>query len=196
MDGTLIDSSALISGAINHVRTQLGLKALDKDLILKNINDPHIDAAPYFYGTPSFTQEQYDYFDAYYNQNLTKEVYLYEGIADLLQELSKTKTLCVATNASEKYAHELLKALNVASYFTHIVGVNGTHKPKPAPDMLEHIISLSGTAKKDAVLIGDSQKDLLAAQHANIDSRLVGWGFSTYEDAIDDVEGLKKSINI
>ena len=58
MDGTLIDSGNVISNTINFVRTNLGLPLMPKEDLLKNINNPDINSAKFFYGTQAFTPEQ------------------------------------------------------------------------------------------------------------------------------------------
>jgi phosphoglycolate phosphatase len=192
MDGTLIDSSRLIGGAINHVRDALGLTPMPIDHIVKHVNEPSINPAEFFYKTPSFTDEQYRLFDEYYHNNLTDSITLYDGIIELLDAL-KTKTLTVATNASDAFANRLLEEMELSHYFTHIQGVNGILKSKPSPDMLNHLLKQTQIDKHATVLIGDSIKDKLAADQAGIDSFLVNWGFTEHaEGALASVEELQK----
>ena len=42
MDGTLINSGTAISNTINYVRRNLGFEKLEKEYILKKVNDPGI----------------------------------------------------------------------------------------------------------------------------------------------------------
>ena len=58
MDGTLINSSTIISDTINYVRTNIGLSQMDQKTLLENINNPHINPAEFFYETSSFTPRQ------------------------------------------------------------------------------------------------------------------------------------------
>jgi phosphoglycolate phosphatase len=53
MDGTLINSSTIISDTINYVRTNIGLSQMDQKTLLENINNPHINPAEFFYETYS-----------------------------------------------------------------------------------------------------------------------------------------------
>lgn len=48
MDGTLINSSTIISDTINYVRTNIGLSQMDQKTLLENINNPHINPAEFF----------------------------------------------------------------------------------------------------------------------------------------------------
>jgi len=191
MDGTLIDSSNAIVNTINYVRTNIGFERLEKAYILEHINDPTINSAEFFYGTKHFTDEQTFLFEDYYNKNCLNEIYLYDGIKELIQNLSKDCKLAVATNASSIFAKKMLVHLDVHHYFDMLVGYNDVTNPKPHPEMVHKILNKLDTEKEKAILIGDSKKDTQAASSAGIDSILVNWGFSDHEDeALDTVQEL------
>ena len=47
---------------------------------------------------------------------------------------------------------------------------------------------------KDAIFIGDSERDLMAANTLNMDYIMINWGFSDYDNAIHSVDELKEKI--
>ena len=195
MDGTLVDSSVTIVNAINHVRAKLNLDNMTKELILEKVNDPHLNPAEFFYKVPAFTEEHEKWFSNYYTQNHEKELQLYEGIDELLKNLKERGyLLAVATNAYRGSTLESLSHLNVLKYFSSIACYDDVPKGKPSPDMLEKNIKDLNVSVEEALFIGDSERDLLAAQAINMDYLMVNWGFSTYEDAIHSVEKLEKTI--
>lgn len=195
MDGTLINSGEVIAQTINHVRVNLGLEVLEKSYILKNVNEPHVNAASFFYGTPTFTKEQTYLFETYYNKNCLNNLELYDGIPSLLEELNEEFTLTIATNASSNFAKKMLEHLNINKYFDTVLGYNDVVKAKPHPEMVNKILTLHDMCKTKAQLIGDSKKDILAAQNAGVDSVLVNWGFSDHkEDVIENIDELKREI--
>ena len=108
MDGTLVNSSNAIVNTINYVRVNIGLEALGKNYILEHINDPNINSAEFFYGTKHFTDEQTHLFENYYNKNCLNDIYLYDGIKELIENLNKNSKLAVATNASSVFAKKML----------------------------------------------------------------------------------------
>jgi len=74
-----------------------------------------------------------------------------------------------------------------------LVGYNDVENPKPHPEMIYKIMNQLNASKDKAILIGDSKKDTQAATNAGIDSILVNWGFSDYEDeALDNVTQLSE----
>jgi len=180
MDGTLIDSGNVITNTINFVRTNIGLDIMPKDELLTNLNNPDINSAKFFYGTKEFTPEQTELFSHYYDKHCISDIVLYDGILDMLDEISKYFTLTVATNASSDYASKMISFLNIDNYFDMIIGANDVENPKPHPDMLLKTMKKFNVESKHSMLIGDSQKDLRAAQFAKIDSILVNWGFTKH----------------
>lgn len=54
--------------------------------------------------------------------------------------------------------------------FSHIVGLEKNLKKKPAPDIFLAALSLLNTDAKDALIVEDSERGLLAAQAACCDA--------------------------
>lgn len=191
MDGTLVNSSNAIVNTINYVRVNIGLEALEKNYILEHINDPTINSAEFFYGTEHFTDEQTHLFENYYNKNCLNDIYLYDGIKELIENLNKNSKLAVATNASSIFAKKMLEHVGIHHHFDMLVGYNDVTKPKPHPEMVHKILNQLDTPKEKAILIGDSKKDTQAATSAGVKSILVNWGFSNHKDeALETVEEL------
>ena len=194
MDGTLIDSGNVIANTINFVRSHLSLKALEKNLILEQINNPDVNSAEFFYGTSQFSDEQTALFTKYYDKHCISDIVLYSGVRQMLESLSNHFTLSVATNASRDFAVKMLKHLKIDNYFDLIVGATCVKNSKPHPDMIHKTLNDLQITNKKAILIGDSYKDKRAAQSAKIDSILVNWGFTNYkqEKVVTDTSELHK----
>ena len=191
MDGTLVNSGAMISNTINYVRENIGLEKLEKKLILEQVNNPNINSSEYFYGTTYFTDQQTKLFEEYYNENCIKDIELYDGIKHLLEKHNNI-TMHIATNAHDNFAHKILDHLNIKNYFVNIIGANNVSKPKPDPEMIHKVIKECKYDYHNYILIGDSQKDILAAQNAGIESILVNWGFSDHlNNNIDTIDKLQ-----
>ncbi len=194
MDGTLIDSSAIISNSINYVRSKLGLPPMEKNLILQAVNDTSIHRPKFFYGVEEYKPEHIHWFREYYSKNHHKETLLYTGIKELLQELRPYFRYALATNAYRVSAEQILKHLGIYHFFEIIVCGDEVKEPKPSPEMLYKIIDFFGCDKHEIVLVGDGQTDQEAATAAGIKFIKVNWGWQKYEDALNSVEELKKSL--
>jgi len=190
MDGTLVDSSELLANTINYVRQKIGLTTLDGETIIRALNDSSLNPARFYYETEQFEPVHEKYFQEYYLANHHKESRLYDGVAELLETLSKNRALSVATNAYDVSARPLLRALKIERYFDHILCGDQVPKAKPHPQMIDEIVTAYGTDKKAFLMIGDGERDLEAAKNAGIDGLLVQWGFSDHKEAVHSVEEL------
>jgi len=182
MDGTLINSGNVITNTINFVRTNIGLNTMPKDELLFNLNNPDINSSEFFYGTSAFTDKQTKLFSQYYDEHCISDIILYDGIQDMLKNISEHFILTIATNASVEFANKMIKYLNINECFDFVIGANCVPNPKPYPDMLLKTINKFKIDKKSTILIGDSHKDIRAAKAASIDSILVNWGFTTHDN--------------
>lgn len=195
MDGTLVDSSVTIVNAINYVRAKLNLEEMPRELILDKVNDPDLNPALFFYEEESFSAEHEAWFSEYYTNHHEKELELYNGIDKLIEELKERGyKLAIATNAYRDSTLQSLGYLNVVDHFDSIACYDDVGRGKPAPDMLEKNLEELNLKPKDALFIGDSERDLLAAKSLKMDYLMVNWGFSDYEDAIHTVSELKTKI--
>ncbi len=195
MDGTLVDSSLTIVNAINYVRSKLSLAPLSREVILTKVNDPKLNPALFFYETDEFTPQQEEWFSKYYTNNHEKELQLYDGIEELLKELKERGyLLAIATNSYRSSTLESLNHLNILDYFSSIACYDDVGRGKPAPDMLEKNLKDTNVKSEEAIFVGDSERDMIAAKRLNMDYIMINWGFSDYEDAIHSIDKLKEKI--
>lgn len=192
MDGTIIDSSAVICGAINYVRSKLGLAPMAQDKLLYAVNEMNIHSPRYFYEVEEFEASHIEWFQEYYTAHYAQDTKLYEGMRELLEDLKVHYKLTLATNAYRISAMQMLEHLKIAQLFDSIVCADDVARSKPHPDMLLKILDHFQCPSERALMIGDSLKDKEAADRAEIDTILVDWGFSNLPDAIKKVEELRK----
>ncbi len=183
MDGTLVDSSAVLCNTINYVRGHLGLAPMEEAAILRGINDTSIHAPSYFYGVQEYAREHLIWFQEYYRAHHRTQTRLYPGIEALLSRLKEAGlTLTVATNAYRSLAQQLLFVHEIERYFDLLVCGDEVEHPKPDPQMLMLIMEYYALPKTRFLLIGDAPKDLEAARRAGIDAVAVDWGFGGVEE--------------
>ncbi len=167
MDGTLIDSSKILSNSVNYVRNYLGLEPLRSDFILEEINNPNANLAKIFYEKDEITPELYAKFREYYDANHQKELTVFDGIKELLEDLKDSGVkLAVATNAYRATTLATLEHSKLNHLFDEVVSFEDVGSPKPDPKML-HFITQKLESKKP-IFIGDSKNDYLSAQNAKI----------------------------
>jgi pyrophosphatase PpaX len=100
-------------------------------------------------------------------------VELYPDALEVLEELyAAGKRIALITSSSHGNTQHLLQKYNIARFFHAIVASDDVEHHKPHPEPLERALSLLGGIKTEAVMIGDSDKDLGAANNARVDSIL------------------------
>ena len=115
----------------------------------------------------------------------TKTAGFFEGIRSLLTSCKSTKVGCL-TNACVAYAHAVLKAndddeLGLVQQCLSVHGADTVPHPKPEPDGLYKVCKELGVTPKEAVYVGDSPSDGLAAKNSGMPSIGVTWGSHSEE---------------
>jgi len=104
----------------------------------------------------------------------TPDVPLYPGVQRLLEKLKKDgKKVAIVTTSLHAQIDSLVKKHELETLIDAIVCGDDVANIKPHPEPLHLALSLLGGSPKQAVMIGDSDKDIEAAQRAGMDSILV-----------------------
>lgn len=100
-------------------------------------------------------------------------VELYPDALEVLERLHDSgKKLALITTSPHANIKHLLDKYNLGRLFDVIVSGDDVTQHKPHPEPLEKALNELGGTKEHAVMIGDSDKDLGAAQNFGIDSIL------------------------
>jgi beta-phosphoglucomutase len=113
-----------------------------------------------------------DLTERYYSllrKNYHTELKLFPGVKEFLIFAKEHHLeLGVVSSGSSDFIQTLLKAENVAHFFTHIVTPNKELKSKPAPDLYLKALSLFAINGKEAVAVEDAPLGVQAAVEAQI----------------------------
>jgi phosphoglycolate phosphatase len=190
MDGTLVDSKKDITISVNYIREHNHhLPPLSESFIVEAINMDVRNLPKLFYSTHTYQERDKVLFEEHYAKQCTKNLYLYDGILELLVSLKEAGVkMGVATNAPTPFAKKMLHSLGVASMFELIVGADEVSASKPNPEMLYKILRFCNYNASDdeAWMVGDNSKDMKSAQNAEITGLFATWGFSP------DSQGFRK----
>lgn len=100
-------------------------------------------------------------------------VALYPDALEVLQWLHDSgRKLALVTTSGRDKIEEPLRAHNITQFFDVIVTGDEVAHVKPHPESLDRALVLLGGTKTEAVMIGDTDKDIGAANNAGIDSIL------------------------
>jgi phosphoglycolate phosphatase len=113
----------------------------------------------------------------YYRAHLLDATRPYPGMVEALDALeSRAVALSVLTNKPVGLSRQILAGLGLATRFVDVVGGDSLPVRKPAPDGIEHLRALTGTARDKVLLVGDSPVDVHTARAARVAFCGVSWG--------------------
>jgi phosphoglycolate phosphatase len=183
LDGTLLDTSASLTKAVNHALAQAGRPPLHIDEVrpmigggAKRMLEKGLEASG-GYG-PEEMKQLYPQLLAFYRDNISEGTVPYPGLIAALDRLAADGVrLGIVTNKFESLAVKLLGELDLLDRFAAVIGGDtmGKGNAKPSALPIREMIARAGGGS--AVFLGDSIYDTMAARNAGIPSIAVGFGF-------------------
>lgn len=105
----------------------------------------------------------------------------FPGVPEVLAQLQAAGyVLSIATGKSRRGLEQDLSRYDLASFFdAYRCGDEGFSKPNP--EMLTHLLSQLDVPPDGALVIGDTDADMLMAQNAEVDALAVTYGYESKE---------------
>ncbi len=191
LDGTLIDSKLDLALAVNAARCQMGLAALEPERIFGYVGQ----GAPMLIrrslgqeASEEQIEEALRFFLAYYRQHMLDHTVTYPSVREALERFNRLH-LTVLTNKPVRFSQEILVGLGIADYFRFVLGGNSFEKKKPDPIGVFTILERLACKPEQAMLVGDSEIDVLTARNAGVWACGVSYGLGSHrlKDSPPDV---------
>jgi pyrophosphatase PpaX len=175
LDGTVIDSGAIILASMRHAaETVLGGEYTDERLMAA-VGGPGLEAQMVALD-PNRVEELVRVYREH-NEPLHETLECCAGMEDVLVTLKERGHRLGIVTAKRRLTADLAFArLPIEHLFETVVGGDETaeHKPHPAPLLLA--LERLGAKPEDAVYVGDSPFDMQAAKAAGLHAIGVSWG--------------------
>ena len=178
MDGTLLDTLADLTAAVNHTLEQYGYPRRTIEQVRKGLGNGAVKLMaamlPQGEETPGFADIMRDY-RAWYQAHACVETCPYPGVPEMLERLRQRGCkVAIVSNKPHGAACELAER-----FFPGVptFGERPETPRKPAPDMVFHALAALGAGKENAVYVGDSEVDVQTARNAGLPVIGVAWGF-------------------
>ncbi len=176
-DGTLFDSTALITRSIQLACADLGVAVpSDKDASYV-IGMGLIEALQH--AAPGLPRERYSEMGQRYRHHYSlsqHEISLFTGALDMLNALkARNHLLSVATGKSRSGLNEALNNVQLKGLF-HATRTADETTSKPHPQMLLELMAELGVSPARTLMIGDTTHDLQLALNAGCPSVGVSYG--------------------
>ena len=198
LDGTLWETIDSTYTSINEIAKKYNQNEISKELVCSNYGNNKVESAKLFF--PNLSQEDafklLDEADELNIKNLTQNGgYIYPGLEETLFKLNEKYDLYIISNtATKKYIEAFLISTRLFKYFKDYVAASEIILSKG-----NAIIKLMDDYYiKEAIYVGDTQKDYNAANTANIPFIQCLYGFSKDLDCeykINDISELNDKVD-
>lgn len=185
LDGTLTDPGLGITNSVMYALKKFNIEVEDRSSLYKFIGPPLRESYAKYY---HFSDEEITRAVAYYREYFSvKGIYeneLYEGIAEMLEQIKDSgRKVVLATSKPEEFAAEILRYFHIDHYFDFVAGstMDGTRVRKA--DVIAYALESHGiTDLSLAVMVGDREHDILGAGEIGLDSIGVLYGYGSREE--------------
>ncbi|GHU30125.1 phosphoglycolate phosphatase, bacterial [Betaproteobacteria bacterium] len=191
LDGTLLDTIPDLHAAVCAMLADFGHPALPEDTVrayvgrgitnlVKRALARSLDVADDGLPAPADALAS---FRRHYARENGRRAQLFPGVREGLEELrAKGLPMAVTTNKPEAFTRPLLEMTALAEFFSVIVSGDNLPRPKPDPMSLVWTCGRLGVSPADALFIGDSVNDFLAARAACCRVFLLPYGYNEGRD--------------
>ena len=185
LDGTLVDTAPDLMRATNHVLESLGRRPISMDEVRSFVGHGARALLTRGLAATGGLPEDYDVepdyvrFVDYYSQNIAEGSTPFPGLIRLLDRLkAEGFGLGVCTNKLEGLSVQLLDALKLSPYFGAVVGPDTLGIAKPDPRPFREAVSRLGLVAPRALMVGDSETDIITARNAGVPVIAVPFGYT------------------
>lgn len=177
LDGTLADTRADLTAAVNYALGRLHLPALPMETVCQ-----YVGHGVHALLTAVLGPEHQDrlaegvrLFQEYYAAHLLDETHLYPGVQETLEHFRK-KRKAIVTNKPLGFTMTILRGLKIGEHFELVLGGDSTTERKPHPEPARKVLATFRTDPRRAVMVGDSPADIEMAKQAGVYSVAVTYG--------------------
>jgi phosphoglycolate phosphatase len=190
LDGTLIDTLPDLTLAVNRMRAERHLAPLTEERVARYIGKGSEElvrrALEPDMGADDLASQLGGALDRYlalYAEVNGDNSTLYPGVRDGLEDMRRQgHSLACVTNKPHRLSLDLLERFAIAEHFTVVIGGDSQPEKKPEPGPLLAACRELGVAPAQAVMIGDSDNDAVAARRAGCRVLLVPYGYHQGDD--------------
>ncbi len=180
LDGTVTDTVADITDAMNEALLKFGFDCITKDKMKDNLGGTTEDIVKLSIGKDidgETLASCAEFYSKRYIENGSPKTKVFDGIKEVVAELKKRGyKLAVLSNKPHVEMQPLLERLIKPLGFDLVVGVSDTIKPKPNPEATLNILKNWDVLPENAYFVGDGESDVLTSINAKIKCVAVLWG--------------------
>lgn len=190
-DGTVVDSYAPVTEAINYALRRFGLRELTVDEVRPWVGTG-LELILEHYAGKERVAEGVRLFRRKYLAIYKDGTKLMDGAREALDALARPDptggnsrySMALCSNKLGDAVRGLCDHLDLARYFAVVLGANDVPNLKPHPDMLREAMRRLGATSRDTLVIGDSLVDAEFAASCDVPCVLVLGGTGTRDELV------------
>jgi phosphoglycolate phosphatase len=192
LDGTLLDTVDAIAAALNQALAERALAPLpvaEVRMMIGRGGPVLIERALQRLGAVLDQRDQAALLQSYFlhyehiESGAEHSARIYPGVGECLLQLQRMQLpLAVVTNKQQHLARGLLERLALGKYIDVLIGGDSCERRKPDPQPLQVACEALGVDTAQALMIGDSVNDVLAARAAGMPVVCVPYGYNEGND--------------
>ena len=192
LDGTLIDSRIGIHSSVVHTLKEMGVPAVEQELLTQFIGPPLIDSFQSVCGMSEPDAERaVAVYKEYFAVEGIKGFEVYEGVPEMLWLLRASSVrMAIATTKDEVFAREIALNADFMPFLEAVIGSDREGTMLRKPELIAAALTalnVPAPARQDTttpriVMVGDHALDILGAKANNIASIAVTYGFGNDEE--------------
>lgn len=182
LDGTLVDSYAALSDAVNHARREHALENLPAERIRDLVGDGLEKLLQRAFELDEVPASVRDAFESRYDEICCAESRILDDVEVTLEALTRLGVpMAVCTNKPTAFSRKILDFLGLSAHFRAIIGPDVAGARKPDARHVFRTMEEAGFDAKGALFVGDMPIDVAAARNSGIDVAVLATGSSTLE---------------
>ncbi len=175
LDGTLVDSAAIILGSFHHATETVLQRRFPDEQIRSQIGGTNL-AHQMQLLDPARSDELVRVYREH-NDPQYSELACFPGMVDVLARLTDEGRRLGIVTAKRKHTVDLVfEGAGISDYFDVVVGSDDTERHKPDSEPVLKALERLDALPADAAYVGDSPFDMAAAKGAGVFAVAVGWG--------------------
>jgi phosphoglycolate phosphatase len=183
LDGTLIDSAPDVHFSVNCALKEMGAPTISRKEIRRAIGPGQDGFLKVVFpdGKKADVNRFISIFRTTYWEHCLDRTELFPGIRTVLSAL-KDKQFAIASNKPKAFVEKIAAGLNILNRFRCVVGPEDVKHVKPDPEMIVKVLKLCGCGPDRALLIGDTDKDMMAGRAAGVSVCGVRYGYGGIQE--------------
>lgn len=188
LDGTLLDTLGDLAAACNHALEMCGCSPHTSEeyklLIGGGIRKLFWGALPEDKRSDEMVERMRSYFLPYYREHIADLTRPYEGIEEMLDNLTEAGVgIAIASNKFQSGTETLAEQLLGKYRFVKVLGQREGCPTKPDPQIImEVMVRMPDLKPEEVIYCGDSDVDMMTGRNAGVRTIGVCWGFRGREE--------------